>query len=120
MRRRVIRAPRGLTLMELVIAIAILSLGTLATLNATGQARVTLGGATPRLLAQLAAENRAEELRLPGQALPATVTLGPYDFDIDTRQRATAAGLLRVDITVSSRDGPGATLVTVLSPPKGP
>ncbi|ASP18931.1 type II secretion system (T2SS), protein I [Antarctobacter heliothermus] len=113
--------PRGLTLLELVIAIAILSLGTLATLNAIGQARTTLGGATPRLLAQLAAENRAEELRLPDSGpLPATVTLGPYSFDIDTRLRTTAAGLTRADVSVTSRGGPGATLVTVLPPTRVP
>ncbi|WP_417207603.1 prepilin-type N-terminal cleavage/methylation domain-containing protein [Antarctobacter sp.] len=112
---------RGLTLLELVIAIAILSLGTLATLNVIGQARTTLGGATPRLLAQLAAENRAEELRLPASgSLPATVTLGPYSFDIETRQRTTAAGLIRADITVTSQGGPGATLVTVLPPARVP
>jgi general secretion pathway protein I len=112
---------RGLTLLELVIAIAILSLGTLATLNATGQARHTLGGATPRLLAQLAAENRAEALRLPDSAgLPASETLGPYSFQIDTRRRSTAAGLIRVDITVTSSEGPGATLVTLLPPPRAP
>ncbi|WP_323769594.1 type IV pilus modification PilV family protein [Antarctobacter sp.] len=128
--RRVTRAPRspnppnncrGLTLLELVIAIAILSLGTLATLNVIGQARTTLGGATPRLLAQLAAENRAEEMRLPASGpLPATVTLGPYSFDIEIRKRTTAAGLTRADITVSSRGGPGATLVTVLPPARVP
>lgn len=113
--------PRGLTLLELVIAIAILSLGTLATLNAIGQAQTTLGGATPRLLAQLAAENRAEELRLPESGpLPSTVTLGPYSFDIDTRLRTTAAGLTRADVTVTSHGGPGATLVTVLPPARMP
>lgn len=120
MRRRVTRGPRGLTLLELVIAIAILALGTLATLKATGQARLTLGGATPRLLAQLAAENRAEELRLPDAALPATVKMGPYSFRVETRRRTTAAGLTRADITVTSSDGPGARLVTVLAPAKEP
>lgn len=111
---------KGLTLLELVIAIAVLSLGTLATLNASGQARVVLGGAAPRFLAQLAAENRAEELRLPGVALPAQVTQGPYDFQIDTRRRTTSAGLTRADITVTSSEGPGAFLVTVLPPVVGP
>lgn len=114
MRRRVTRATRGLTLLELVIAIAILALGTLATLKATGQARVALGGAAPRILAQLVAENRAEELRLSGTALPATVQMGPYSFAIETRQRGTAAGLTRADITVTSSEGPGAALVAVL------
>lgn len=121
MRPRIGRATRGLTLLELVIAIAILALGTLATLNATGQARTTLGGATPRLLAQLAAENHAAALRLPeaGPA-PGTVQLGPYSFRIETRLRATAAGLRRADITVRSSEGPGALLVTILPPPQVP
>ena len=115
MRPRIGRATRGLTLLELVIAIATLALGTMATLKATGQARLILGGAAPRVLAQLAAENRAEALRLPGAAdLPGTVTLGPYRFRVETRRRATAAGLIRADITVTSSEGPGATLVTFL------
>ncbi|MBY6113190.1 type II secretion system protein GspI [Mameliella alba] len=115
MRRRVGRATRGLTLLELVIAIAVLSLGTLATLKATGQARLVLGGAGPRVLAQLAAENRAEALRLPeAGSLPDTVRLGPYDFRIETRRRTTAAGLIRADIVVTSSEGPGAALVTFL------
>ncbi|MGP6086812.1 type IV pilus modification PilV family protein [Antarctobacter jejuensis] len=117
MRRRLKRATRGLTLLELVVAVAILALGTLATLNATGQARHSLGGATPRLLAQLAAENHAEALRLPDAGPPpGAVTLGPYRFRIDTRRRTTAAGLTRADITVRSTDGPGASLVVILPP----
>lgn len=120
MRRRLTRATRGLTLLELVIAIAILALGTLGTLKATGQARLTLGGATPRILAQLVAENRAEELRLSGAPLPGSVQMGPYTFVIDTRLRTTAAGLTRADITVRSSEGPGATLVTVLPPARQP
>lgn len=121
MRRPLTRGTRGLTLLELVIAVAILALGTLATLNATGQARQALGGAMPRALAQLAAENHAEALRLPGAgAPPQSVTLGPYDFRIETRRRTTAAGLVRADITVRSTEGPGAFLVVVLPPPRPP
>lgn len=117
MRRKLKRATRGLTLLELVIAVAILALGTLATLNATNQARHSLGGAAPRLLAQLAAENHAEALRLPEAGAPPTsVTLGPYDFQIETRRRNTAAGLTRADITVRSSEGPGASLVVILPP----
>ncbi len=117
MRRRLKHATRGLTLLELVIAVAILALGTLATLNATNQARHSLGGATPRLLAQVAAENHAEALRLPDAGPPpANVTLGPYDFAIETRRRTTAAGLIRADITVRSSEGPGAFLVVILPP----
>ncbi len=119
MRRAMTHPTKGLTLLELVIAIGILSLGTLAALNATGQARETLGGAAPRVLAQLAAENRAEALQLPNAgSLPADVMLGPYAFRIETRRRATAAGLTRTDITVTSQDGPGAVLVVVVPPPK--
>lgn len=121
MRRGMTGATRGLTLLELVIAIAVLSLGTLATLKATGQAREVLGGAAPRLLAQLAAENRGEALHLPGAgALPATVLLGPYEFRVETRRRTTAAGLSRADIAVTSSEGPGAVLVTFLPTGRGP
>lgn len=112
---------KGLSLLELVVAIAVLSIGTLAVLKATGQARHVLGGADTRLLAQLVAENHAQALRLgTGQALPDVARMGHYDFAIDTTAETTAEGLQLVTIVVRAQDGPaagtGTRLVTVLPP----
>ena len=65
------QASRGFTLLELALAILVLTLGSLAALRATDQSRLAIGGETPRLLARLAARNRAEELQLIHQHLPA-------------------------------------------------
>ena len=105
---------RGLTLLELVVAVLVLSLGTIAALKAMDQSRLAIGGAETRALAQIAARNRAQELRLFGgrAALPDTVRMGRRDFRLAVETEATAGGLLRAAITVRSEAGPGAYLVT--------
>ncbi|WP_146591313.1 type IV pilus modification PilV family protein [Puniceibacterium confluentis] len=120
MRRR-LTGERGLTLLELVIAVAVLAIGTLAALRATDQSRRALAGAPLRLLAQVAAENRAEELRLYGTVaaggLPASVTLGGQVFAVEVRLAPTAAGLSEARITARAQSGEGALLVAVLPGP---
>ncbi|MCE8009875.1 prepilin-type N-terminal cleavage/methylation domain-containing protein [Aestuariivita sp.] len=113
---------RGLTLLELVVAIAILAIGSMAALRAADQSRLGLGEAPQRLLAQVAAKNRAEELRLlgVGAALPDQVVIGPYRFGLDTRTQATAGGLIRAEIVARSDQGPGALMVVYLPPGMGP
>ncbi len=120
MRRRLTR-DRGLTLLELVIAVAVLAIGTLAALRATDQSRHVLAGAPERLLAQVVAANRAEELRLYGAAqgrgLPGRVEMGQRRFDVTVTFTPTAAGLSEARITARGPGGAGAVLVTVLPPP---
>lgn len=118
---RRLRGARGLTLLELVVAIAVLSIGTLAALRATDQSRRALAGSEARLLAELAAQNRAEELRLlgAGAALPGAVTLGRHRFALTTRRRSTEAGLVEARITARAETGEGAVLVAIL-PAAGP
>ena len=110
------RRDRGLTLLELVIAVAVLAIGTLAALRATDQSRRALAGAPVRMLAQLAAENRAEELRLYGSAagLPGTVELGGRIFALSVETERTAAGLATARITARAETGEGAQLLAVL------
>lgn len=107
--------------MELIIAVAILSMGSLAAVRATDQARHVIGGDATRVLARLVAENRAEELRIvpPLPAPPAQVEMGGHLFTIDVREETTAAGLIEATLTVRSDAGPGARLVVYL-PGSGP
>ena len=116
--RRGLKHTEGLTLLELVIAVAVLSIGTLAALRATDQSRLALSEARARLLAQVVAENRAEELRLygpsAGRGLPAIVQMGGQDFTLDVVFATTAAGLSEARITARAPSGEGAQLTTVL------
>ena len=57
---------RGLTLLELVIAVFILSLGSLAAIRATDQSRLAIGGEPSRIMAMIVARNRVQELQLYG------------------------------------------------------
>ncbi|MDF1773366.1 MAG: type II secretion system protein [Pseudophaeobacter sp. bin_em_oilr2.035] len=124
MRRRLTRRDRrraegaaGLTLLELAVAILVLSIGSMAALRVSDQSRLAIGGEAPRLLARIAARNRAEELQLYGPVgtpLPGQVTLGGQRFDLDTKTEATAGGLLRATVTARAASGEGATLVLYL------
>ncbi len=124
MRRRLTRAGRimrGFTLLELVVAVLVLAIGSLAALQAVDQSRRVLGGALPRVLAQLVAQNRAEELRLAGLpsglSLPSQVQMGPYSYQLTVTTKATAGGIIQAEIRAVSSEGPGAVLVTFLMPP---
>ena len=107
---------RGITLLELMIAILVLSIGTLACFRTLDQSRREIGGEMQRHLAQTVAANRAAETRIYGLArggsLPKSVRQGPYDWPIETERKATEGGLYEVRLIVTSVDGPGAQLVT--------
>ncbi len=115
------RREKGLTLLELVIAIAVLAVGSIAAMRAMDQARLSLGGAMPRLMAQIAAHNRAEELRLfgVGASLPATRQMGPYQITLTVAREATTGGLAKAQIQARANTGEGAVLVIYLPPITG-
>jgi general secretion pathway protein I len=108
---------RGFSLIELLVAVLVLSIGIIAAYRSLGAARVQIGGETARLLAMNAARNRAEELALTGVAagrsLPSDVTAGAYRWRIETDEAATEVGLVEVTIRLIATDppGPGAMLV---------
>lgn len=113
--RNELKSARGLSLLELVVAIAILAIGTISIIRATGQARHALGGSVPRILAQVVAENRAEALLLPGAGgLTGYQQIGDYGFRVHLETKATRGGLLEGRIAVTSDSGPGVVLVTIL------
>jgi len=114
-----IKTDRGFTLIELVIAIFILSIGTLAAVRTLDQSRVQIGGAVPRYLAQSVVENRAAELRVLGlalgQSLPERVAQGRYEWQIDTVAKKTQSGLYEVTLTALAQDYPGAVSVVYIT-----
>ena len=111
---------RGLTLIELAVAILVLAIGSIAAIRAADQSRLAIGGETPRLLARVAARNRIEELQLygPTARLPETVTLGGQTFLLSTQSATTEAGLVRLVVRARSDTGEGAQLVAYLA--RGP
>ena len=110
---------RGLTLLELVVTIVVLAIGSLAAIRATDQSRVAIGGEMPRLLVRIAAHNRAEELQLfgpAGGALPRQVQMGPFQMELSVRKETTAGGLIKATVTARADTGEGAGLTVYLAP----
>ena len=113
---RASKSEQGITLLELVIAVFILAMGSITALRATDQARVAIGGSKDRMLAQLATRNRAQELRLPGGgALSDTVPLAGQNFVFTTETLPTVSGVVQVAISAQSERGVGARIVVYLS-----
>ncbi|MEO0372282.1 MAG: prepilin-type N-terminal cleavage/methylation domain-containing protein [Pseudomonadota bacterium] len=108
---------KGLTLLELVIAVLILSISTIAALRAMDQSRVAIGGAQDRMLTALAATNRAEEIKLLGTSgsLPQVVELGGQEIRLSSSSAPTSGGLIRVDVTAKSPRGPQSQRVVFIS-----
>ena len=114
-----VSSDRGLTLLELMVAVFVLAVGTLTVLTAVDQSRIGIGQERARLLAAVVADNRAEALRLNPQApQPQTVEMGGMRFTVSQTLRATAGGLSEVTIVVRADAGPGAQRVAFL-PPRG-
>ncbi|MCC5986832.1 MAG: prepilin-type N-terminal cleavage/methylation domain-containing protein [Pararhodobacter sp.] len=119
-RKRASRPPRGFTLLELMIAVTILALGTLALLRVVDATQRIIAGQEARILAHHAALNRAAELRLAETAqaraaLPETVVNGRHEWRVSRSERATRAGLVEVTLRLSAPGRPGANLVIFLS-----
>ncbi|WP_167853572.1 prepilin-type N-terminal cleavage/methylation domain-containing protein [Roseovarius aestuariivivens] len=113
---------RGLSLLELVVAILVLSIGSIAALRATDQSRVSIGGLPSRVVSGLVARNRIQEARLYGPArlgvLPEEVRMAGQVYRITHDTETTAGGLVRIVVVARGPDGVGAQFVTYL-PDKG-
>lgn len=123
MSRRVTGTPgdRGISLIEMVIAVLILAIGVTAGFRSLAQARVGIGGELPRLIAREVALNIAEEAQLlgAGAGQPETITMAGRDWRVDVAQAPTQAGFVELRIRVADPDGLGA-LVTAYAPQEPP
>ena len=110
------RAPLGMTLIELVVAISILSIASIAAWRSFDQAGRDMQGQLARGLAHQVALNHAAELRAAGLArgrsLPSEVTMGHQDWTIALAEAPTNGDLVAVTIMVSAPGSAGAQLVT--------
>lgn len=102
---------RGFTLIEALVAMAVLAVGAISLLGAVEAHSGRIGDIENRLAARWVAENRLTELRL-GLEVPEDVRLLGRDWRVGTDRIATTdPDLARVDIRVTAADGPGAGAV---------
>lgn len=105
----------GISLIEVLVAVLVLSIGVVAGFQSLGQARRGIGEEVPRLLARTAALNRAEELRILGAAaagvLPPQVQLGGIVWSLETRLKPTEGGFVEATVRASAEGRPGAVQI---------
>jgi len=105
-----------MTLVELVVAISILSIASIAAWRSFDQTGREIRGQLERGLAHQVAMNHAAELRaaglLQGRELPDQVRMGHQDWTVATTEAPTRGNLVAVTILVSASGSAGAQLVT--------
>jgi general secretion pathway protein I len=102
------RSSRGFTLVEVLVALAIVSIALLAALRGAGQATNAVGELRLRLLAGWVAENRLAEHRARGDWLPLGIDRGRQSqggIEFAWREEVIATpnpAFRRVDVFVSA------------------
>lgn len=111
----------GVTLIELVVAVAILAIGSAAAWGSFDVVRRGIGGQAARALAQEVALNQAALLRLgdmqsrrDASLLPDRVVQGGIDWHIRTSTEATEGAWAQTEISVTAPGKPGARLIVWL------
>lgn len=121
--RKDVKRDAGISLIEMVVAVLVLSIGVIAGFQSLAQARRGIGEELPRLFAQQVALNRAEEWQMlgagPARALLDTVPMGGYVWQIGTEAKATEGRTVEATIRASASGQPGA-IVVVYAPPGPP
>lgn len=111
---------RGVSLVELVVAVLILSVGVVAALRALEAAGRASTGLSARFLAEQVALNRAAEARLFGldfaRGLPPEVEMGGRRFRIEIVELPTRGGLVEAELRVAAEGEGGVRLVAHLRP----
>lgn len=106
----------GVSLLELAVAILVLSIAILAGFRALDQGVRATNDQQQRVLAGVVARNHAEALQLPGPPPASVVSLGGQTWLVSATESRTIAGFSEVEVAVKSTNGgPGAKLVTFLS-----
>ena len=101
---------RGFTLIEVVVALAIVALGMFAVFKAIGDTTSNIGYLRDRSMAAWIADNRITEIRLSGEFPSIDKTEGDVDFAgrhwhwVATVSQTPVEGLRRIDMKVR-RDG---------------
>ena len=107
------RAARGFTLVEVLVALAIVTIGMAAVLGALSSSADTVSYLRDKTFAQWVALNQISTLRLSGQLTPVGNTDGDLDFagrSWHWRQEVVATqipGVVRIDVKVRPKDVKG-------------
>ena len=122
--RAELKSDRGISLIEMVVAVLILSIGVIAGFRGLGQAQRGIGDEVPRLIAQQVVMNRAEAMQMlgagQGGSLPDRVLMGGINWDITTETKPTQGGFVEARILAKADGYPGAQIVVYApaSPPR--
>ncbi len=108
--RRIVNLSRGLSLLELVVAILILSLGTVAALRAASQSQRGIGQELPRVVGTEVLLNQAARLQL-GASIQPTVRMGGYDWLVTAQSKPTQAGLIEWTLSAETQGVSGGNYV---------
>jgi len=111
----VTRGDAGISLIEVLIAVLVLSIGIVAGFRTLGQSRKVIGEELPRVLAREAVLNRAEELKLlgdtAGRGLPDAVQMGPFVWGLEVTRKPTEGGFVEATVRAFTEGQPGARYV---------
>lgn len=115
MLRNLTRGEAGVSLIEVAVAVLILSIALIGTFRVLDQGTRQAAGERDRLLGLMVAQNLAAEWRLGERGLPETVDLGGRQWTVRAEVSETAAGFDQVAIAVSPvAKGPAVRLLTYL------
>jgi general secretion pathway protein I len=107
------RRDAGVSLIEMVVAVLILSIAVVALFRVYDESVRSSAGHRDRALALILAQNRAEEIALGQRNLPEKVRLAGRDWLVTTKTVATLGGFAEINIRVTpSEGGAGMVLVT--------
>lgn len=112
------RRDAGLSLIELAVAVLVLSIAVVGLFRVFDAALFNAASQRDRVLALMVAQNRAEEIALGFREGPSELRLAGRDWTIESQSRATQGGFVEVTLLVTPVDGgAGAMLTTYASGP---
>ena len=104
---------RGVSLIELLVAVLVLSIAVVGLFRVFGAGAGSAGSEVERQLGLIVAQNRAEEIALGIPGLADVVTMAGREWRILAEDTATSGGYARIALTASPAEGGAAVqLVT--------